>query len=507
MLQQPSYQDTSASGQATATLEGNQPITAEEEVATPMESAYPEGKIEDVLVKFDKFIFLVDFIVLDFEADKKVLIILGRPFLSTGKTLIDVQKRELTMRMNDQQVTFNVLEAMKSLDEAEDCNFLSIMDLVVVDRINRCCSKEVIKATTFESFEEEDVAANQIDWMGERQSNRHSKFNEPLNLSDREVKTILPSIESPPTLELKLLPSHLKYAYLGQNNTLPVIISSTLDADQEKSLVIRRCALEEEIPYILQSCHTAAYGGHFGAAYGGHFSGHRTAAKVLQSCYCWPSVFKDAYEFSKCCDSCQRTGNITQRHEMPLTNILEVEIFYVWGINFIGLFPPSFGTLYILVAVDYVFKWVKVVALPINDARAVVNFLQRSIFSKFDNPRAIISDEGTHLCNKVFAAAMVQYGVKHKITTVYHPQSNGQAEVSNKEIKKILEKVVNLSRKDWSLRLHDSLWAYRITYKTRLGMSPYRIVYGKACHLPLKLEHKTYWALKQLNWDIHDAAE
>lgn len=126
---------------------------------TDKSHAYPEGKIEDVLVKVDKFIFPVDFIVLDFEVDKEVPIILGRPFLTTGKTLIDVQKRELTMRVNDQQVTFNVLEAMKSPDETEDCNFLSVVDLIVADRINKCYSKEIIKAATFESFEKEDVAA------------------------------------------------------------------------------------------------------------------------------------------------------------------------------------------------------------------------------------------------------------------------------------------------------------------------------------------------------------
>ena len=95
--------------------------------------AYPEGKIEDVLVNVDKFIFLVDFIVLDFEADKEVPIILRRPFRATGKTMIDVQKWELTMRVNDQQVTFNVLEAMKNPDEVEDCNFLSVVDFVVAD--------------------------------------------------------------------------------------------------------------------------------------------------------------------------------------------------------------------------------------------------------------------------------------------------------------------------------------------------------------------------------------
>ena len=133
---------------------------------------------------------------------------------------------------------------------------------------------------------------------------------------------------------------------------------------------------------------------------------------------------------------------------MPLTNILEVEIFYVWGINFLGPFPPSFGNLYILVAVDYISKWVVAATLPINNAKAVVNFFKRSIFSKFGTPKAIISDEGTHFCHKVFAATIVKYGVKHKIATEYHPQSNGQTELSNREIKKILEKVVNPTRKD-----------------------------------------------------------
>ena len=122
---------------------------------------------------------------------------------------------------------------MKNHDEAENCNFLSVVDFIVADRIDRCCSNKVIKVATFKSFEEEDIVANQIDWMGERQSNRHSRFVEHLNLLDMEVKITLPSIESPHTLELKLLPSHLKYAYLGQNNTLPIIISSTLDAGQE----------------------------------------------------------------------------------------------------------------------------------------------------------------------------------------------------------------------------------------------------------------------------------
>ena len=119
------------------------------------------------------------------------------------------------MRVNDQQVTFNVLEAMKNPDEIEDYNFLSVVDFVVADRMDRCCSNALDKVTTFEDVEEEDVAAIQTDWLDKKQSDRHNRFIEHLNLLDREVKTTLPSIESPPSLELKLLALHLKYAYLG----------------------------------------------------------------------------------------------------------------------------------------------------------------------------------------------------------------------------------------------------------------------------------------------------
>ena len=127
---------------------------------------------------------------------------------------------------------------------------------------------------------------------------------------------------------------------------------------------------------------------------------------------------------------------------MPQTPILVDEVFDIWGIDFMGPFPPSFGCEYIVLAVDYVSKWVEAKATRRDDAKTVVEFLKTNIFCRHGTPKALISDQGTHFCNRVVAQALKHYGVHHRTSTAYHPQTNGQAEVSNREIKRILEKMV-----------------------------------------------------------------
>ncbi|GJR25436.1 reverse transcriptase domain-containing protein [Tanacetum coccineum] len=219
--------------------------------------------------------------------------------------------------------------------------------------------------------------------------------------------------------------------------------------DDSTPWVIRRCVSGPQEALEFSKLFTGTTGGHYGANY--------TARKIFDSGFYWPTIYKDAHDFVTRCDICQRQGKITQRDEMPQNSIQVCEIFDIWGIDFMGPFPSSRGNKYILVAVDYLSKWVEAKALPTNDARVVCKFL-KTLFSRFGAPRAIISDRGTHFCNDQFTKVMLKYGVTHRLSTAYHPQTSGQVEVSNRGLKRILERTVGENRASWSDKLDDALW-------------------------------------------------
>ena len=246
--------------------------------------------------------------------------------------------------------------------------------------------------------------------------------------------------------------------------------------------LLRRCVVEREVPKILEACHDSACGG--------HFAGRLTAQKALRAGYFWPTMFQDAHGYAKRCDACQRYAKNDLHMAMPLHISLPLAPFEKWGIDYIGEVHPnsSRGMKHIIVATEYLTKWAEAKAVKANDAVHAANFLFEQVITRFGCPKILISDRGTHFLNTVIESMTERFDINHRMTTPYHPQTNGNTERVNQTLVNILRKTVQDSKRDWDTKLPAALWAYRTTYKVTTKATPFSLVYGVESILPIEFE-------------------
>ncbi|KAL3692362.1 hypothetical protein R1sor_006013 [Riccia sorocarpa] len=248
-----------------------------------------------------------------------------------------------------------------------------------------------------------------------------------------------------------------------------------------RDLILRRCVAPEEVFSVVKACHTDPAGG--------HFNSKASIRKVYDTGYWWPTVTKDVHQFISACDECQRYGKPSQFHRMTLTPIMASQPFQRWAIDFMGPISPKAGYSqheYILVAVDYVTKWAEVQSTRKNNADTVIRSLEDCIITRYGLPMAITSDNSTHFVNIAMKHVLSSYGITHNLITPYHPQANGQVERINRVLLSTIRKTVERNPKDWDKRLIGAVWAYRTTYKTTTGQSPFQLVYGQEAILPIE---------------------
>nr|GEX38637.1 reverse transcriptase domain-containing protein [Tanacetum cinerariifolium] len=348
------------------------------------------------------------------QPNPRVPLILGRPFLRTGRALIDVNGKELTPRVDDEAITFKVGQTSKySYNDVESINQVDVIDVACEEYVQEILGfsdnpKKKIEACLTSELIPSGVNDTDLDLEGDIRLLEELLKNDPSlsplppkELNAEEIKSIKSSIDETPKLELKELPSHLEYAYLEGADKLPVIIVKDLKVDEKEALLKKLTEApilvvpDWNLPFELM-CDASDF------AIGAVLGKQNLAADNLSRL---ENPHKDVLE------------NKDINENLPLETL-------------------------------------EAMALPTNDARVVVKIL-KSLFARFRTPRAIIIDRGTHFCNEKFAKVMLKYGVTHRLSTAYHPQTSGQVEVLNQGLKRILERTVGENRASWSEKLED----------------------------------------------------
>nr|GEU91153.1 reverse transcriptase domain-containing protein [Tanacetum cinerariifolium] len=478
----------------------------------------PIGIAKDVSFKVGVVHFPADFVVVDFEPDPRVPLILGRCFLKTGRALIDVHKGELTLRIRNKAITYNLDQTIRYFANYNQTttNKIDVIEMAceeysqevlgfsdVTASGNPTPHDDPIISTTsptltpfrdsdFLLFEEADAFLDLEDDSNSPKINpfyydpegdiflletiMNSKPLPPLlnheqylpsfkkELKVCEAKTIKSFVDEPPEVELKDLPPHLEYAFLEGDNKLPVIIAKEL-VDEKKSALIKVLkSHKRDISWKLSDI--------------------QEVEKLLDAGLIYP-ISDSPWVSPVHCVPKKGGFTVVENEENEL---IPTRLVTGWlGMNSIISSMVSSGIFKFpltLVIRRRQLSPVPTEHLPIDACLAVCTMHRAR-----------------------FKGVMLKYGVTHRLSTAYHPQTSGQVVVSNRGLKRILERTIGENRASWLDKLDDALWAFRTTYKTPIGCTPYKLVYGKACHLPIELEHKAYWALKQANFDLAVAGD
>nr|GEW10438.1 hypothetical protein [Tanacetum cinerariifolium] len=465
---------------------------------------------EDVFVKVGKFHFPADFVVVDFDADPRVPLILGRSFLKTRKALIDVFEGELTLRVGKEAITFNLDQTLRY---SANYNDMMANRIDVIDMDCKEYSQEVLgfsnEVDAFLALED-DPTSPKVD---------HSYFDPegdillleafinddpslpPPNqgiylpqvkkeLKICEAKTDKSSIDEPPEVKLKDLPPHLEYACLDGDDKLPIIIAKDLSVEEKTTLI--KILMEDDFKPVVR--HQRKVNPKI------YDVNKKKVLKLLDSGLIYPifdspwekshfmikegivldhKISKNGIEVDKAkVDVIAKLphptivkgtvlGQRQEKHFRPIhyasKTMTEAESHYTMTEKemLVVITPP--------LNISLLRK------IPRRDCSNEFSSFKSS-HSKFRTPRAIISDRGTHFCNDQFAKVMLKYGVPHRLATPYHPQTSGQVEVSNHGLKRIIERTVGENHAFWSDKLDDTLWAFRTAFKTPIGCTPYKLV-------------------------------
>nr|GEV66394.1 reverse transcriptase domain-containing protein [Tanacetum cinerariifolium] len=401
------------------------------------------GVTEDVYVKVGAFYSPVDFVLVDFDADPQDPLILKRSFLNIRRALIDVYKGELTLRVGKEAVTFNLDQTSRY-----SANYAAILGYFLL----------------LEEFLNDDPSSPP--------------------LPPQELKVVAPtneksSIDEPPkdeekTAHIKVLKSH-KQALAWQISDIkgidPEFCTHKILIEDDFKLAVQH---QRRTPKIKKRPHS----------------------RVLTECL--PTVAcLMAYAMHMA-----RSKGINETFPLETLNVVSFcgDSSTIWFADFASYHARKFVVKG--VSSQQKNKFFKDMKHYFWDDPFLFKIYANQVIRRSGTPRHIISDRGTYFCNDQFTKVMLEYGVTHRLATVYHPQTSGQVEVSNRGLKRILERTVGENRASWLNKLDDALWAFRKAFKTPIRCTPYKLVYGKECHLPIELEHKAYWALKHCNYDL-----